>query len=189
MIKDNKMFIICKNQYKYGIENIGLENIKAQVKRNRSGNFIILDEEIYIKEYNTIKIKEIRYIIENEIKQELNSDDYLIHFNIDYKNKKTFIYAIKGGDKIMPFLDYIKKIKVTPIQFLILKRIRRNIKKKNFESIIEVNDKYYYIKVKNNIIIKNLLFTSKEDNIKKGNIITGKFVYPFKNKNLIIGEN
>lgn len=189
MIKDNKRFIICKHQYRDGMENIELENIKSQVKRNRSGNFIILDEEIYIKEYNTIKIKEIKYIIDNEIKQELSSDDYLIHFSIDYKGRKTFIYAIKGGDKLSPFLDYIKKIKVTPIQFLILKGIRRNIKKKNFESVIEVNDKYYYIKVKNNIIIKNLLFTSKEDSIKNNNIITGKFGYPFKNKNLIIGEN
>ncbi len=189
MIKNNKKFIICKNQYQDGIKRIGLENIKAEIQKSKSGNFIILDEEIYIKEYNTIKIREIKCIINNEIKQEFNSDDYLIHFSIDYKDKKTFIYAIKGGDKIIPFLDYIKKIKVIPIQFLILKRIRKNIKKKNFESIIEVNDKYYYIEVKNNIIIKNLLLKSKEGNIKNYNIITGKFNYPFKNKNLIIGEN
>lgn len=189
MIKNNKKFIICKGQYKYGVEKIELENIKTEIQKSRSGDFIILDEEIYIKEYNTIKIREIKRIINNEIKQEFNSDDYLIHFSIDYKEKKTFIYAIKGGDKIMPFLDYIKKIKVMPIQFLILKRIRRNIKKKNFKSLIKVDDKYYYIEVRNNIIIKNLLLKSKEDNIKSHNIITGKFYYPFKNKNLIIGEN
>ena len=88
----------------------------------------------------------------------------------------------------MPFLDYLNKIKVTPIQFLMLKNIRKNIKKRNFEALIEIEDKHYYIEVKNNIIIKNLLFSIDEKIIEEKDIIKGKFDYPFKYKNLIIEE-
>lgn len=188
MILNNKEFIICKDKYKFGYEKIDIENIKAEVKKKKRGDFIILDEEIYIKQYDTTKISQIKYIINNQIKKEFNSDNYLIHFCIDHKNKKTFIYAIKGGDRLRPFLDYINKIKVTPIQFLILKNIRKNIKKRNFKALIKIEDKYYYIQVENNIIIKNLLLNINENNVENENIIKGKFDYPFKYKNLMIQE-
>lgn len=188
MILNNKEFIICKDQYRFGFEKINIENMKNTIKKKKKGSFIILDEEIYIKQYDTTKISEIKTIINDKIKKEFNSDNYLIHFCIDNKEKKTFIYAIKGGDRLMPFLDYLNKIKVTPIQFLMLKNIRKNIKKRNFKALIEIKDKHYYIEVKNNIIIKNLLFSIDEKIIEEKDIIKGKFDYPFKYKNLIIEE-
>lgn len=188
MILNNKKIIICKDHYRFGFEKASLDNIKNIVKKKKKGDFIILDEELYIKKYDTTKTPEIKYIINNKIKSEFNSDNYLIHYLKDYKEKKTYIYAIKGGDKLMPFLDYINKIKVTPIQFLLLKYIKRSIKKRNFEALIEVKDKFYYIEVENNIIIKNLLFNLDDKNIKNQNIIEGKFNYPFKYKNLLIKE-
>ena len=188
MILNNKKIIICKDHYRFGFEKASLENIKSIVKKKKKGDFIILDEELYIKQYDTTKSLEIKYIINNKIKVEFNSDNYLIHHLKDDKEKKTYIYAIKGGDKLMPFLDYINKIKVTPIQFLLLKYIKRSIKKRNFEALIEVKNKFYYIQVKNNIIIKNLLFDVDDESIRNKDIIEGKFDYPFKYKNLLIKE-
>lgn len=188
MIRSKKEIFIFKNKYKYGEESIDIEDIKSEVIKSRNNKFLILDEEIYIKEYNKTKIKDIKLIIENEVKQEFDSDDYLIHFSVDYKNKKTLIYAIKGGVKILPFLDYIKRIEVNPIQFLILKYVRKKIRKQNFESIIEIEGKYYYIKVRNNRIIRNLVAISKDEIETIDNVVLGKFEFPFKSKNLIIGE-
>ena len=93
MIKSKKEILIFKNKYKYGEEILGIEDIKSEVIKSRNSKFLILDEEIYIKEYNKTKITDIKILIENEIKQEFSSDDYLIHFSVDYKNKKTLIYG------------------------------------------------------------------------------------------------
>ena len=67
MILNNKEFIICKDQYRFGFEKINIENMKNTIKKKKKGSFIILDEEIYIKQYDTTKISEIKTIINDKI--------------------------------------------------------------------------------------------------------------------------
>lgn len=186
MIFKEKIITINKNKYMYNGESKHLKDIINEVKKNKKANFVILDEELYIKEYDTTKRSEIKNIINNEIKKEFNNDDYLIHFTIDRKNKKTFIYAIKGGNRIVPFIKDIKKIKVKPIQFILIKFLKEKIGKRKFESLIEVNEKYYFLEVNNNFIIKSSIHLSNEEFLSFKNIILAKFEFPYKKQNLII---
>lgn len=188
MILREKIITINKNKYMYNGENKHLKDIINKVKKNKKANFIILDEELYIKEYYTIKKTEVKNIINNEVKNEFNNDDYLIHFDIDRKNNKTFIYAIKGGNKIDPFIRYVRKIKVNPIQFILIKFLKEKIKKRDFKSLVDVNGKYYFIKVSNGFIIKSSIHLSNEEFFLLKDIILAKFEFPYKKQNLIIGE-
>ena len=46
MILNNKEFIICKDQYRFGFEKINIENMKDTIKKKKKGSFIILDEQL-----------------------------------------------------------------------------------------------------------------------------------------------
>ena len=59
------------------------EQNSLNLRNKLNAKVFILDEELYIKEYLKTKKKEIYNIIENDIKSELNTEDYLIDFKID----------------------------------------------------------------------------------------------------------
>ncbi|AIY85118.1 hypothetical protein U729_2647 [Clostridium baratii str. Sullivan] len=180
-----KEIIVYKDSYKLR-EKINLSEIKEEIIKKKKGKFLILDEEIFIKEIKYIKVKSIEDYVEKEIKKEFNTSDYLFHYIVNKKEEKIIIYAIKGVNKINPFIKYVNKLRVLPIQFRLTKIIMGSLKSKTFKSIIYIEDKYYYIKVSDGNIIENSIV--KDINMLKveDNIIYGTFKYPFSKKELVL---
>ncbi|MDU4910521.1 hypothetical protein [Clostridium baratii] len=180
-----KEIIVYKDSYKLR-EKINLSEIKEEIIKKKKGKFLILDEEIFIKEVKYIKVKSIEDYVEKEIKKEFNTSDYLFHYIVNKKEEKIIIYAIKGVNKINPFTKYVNKLRVLPIQFRLTKIIMGSLKSKTFKSIIYIEDKYYYIKVSDGNIIENSIV--KDINMLKveDNIIYGTFKYPFSKKELVL---
>lgn len=63
-----------------------------------------------------------------------------------------------------------------------------NLRSKSFKSLINIEDKYYYIKVSNGNIVENSIV--KDINMLKveDNIIYGMFKYPFSKKELVLDK-
>lgn len=156
--------------------------------KKKKGKFLILDEEIFIKEIKYIKAKSIEDYVEKEIKKEFNTEDYLFHYVVDKKEGKIIVYAIKGLNKINPFIKYVKKLSILPIQFRIAKLIMNNLKGKTFKALICIEGVYYYIKVNNGNIIENNIVSDRSMLEIEENTIFGKFEYPFS-KNELVLEN
>lgn len=187
MVNENNI-LVNKNNYIFNEEVYKLDSLKKDIKKKRSGSFIILDEEIYIRIIEDNRKKNLINIIKKEIKEEFKSEDYLLHFDIDKKRKKGLVYAIKGGKRITPLIYNFKNIKVLPIQFLILKLLKKKINKKDFSALIEFNKTYYFIKSINGLLYENSIINNI-DNIEKNIDIKGSFKYPFKMKNINLEEN
>ncbi|WP_338630227.1 hypothetical protein [Clostridium baratii] len=165
---------------------MNLSEIKEEIIKKKKGKFLILDEEIFIKEVKYIKVKSIEDYVEKEIKKEFNTSDYLFHYIVNKKEEKIIIYAIKGVNKINPFIKYIKKLRVLPIQFRLTKLIMSSLKSKTFKSIICIEEKYYYIKVSDGNIIENSIVKDKNILRVGGNTVYGKFRYPFSKNELVL---
>lgn len=163
-----------------------MNEIKEEVIKKKKGKFLILDEEIFIKEIKYIKVKNIEGHVEKEIKKEFNTSDYLFHYIINKKEEKIIIYAIKGLNKINPFIKYVRKLSVLPIQFRLTKLIMNNLKSKTFKSLICIEDKYYYIKVDNGNIIENNIVSDRDILKIEENAVYGKFKYPFSKNELVL---
>lgn len=146
----------------------------------------MLDEEIFIKEIKYAKVKSIDDYVEKEIKKEFNTSDYLFHYIVDKKEEKIIIYAIKGLNKINPFIKYVKKLNILPIQFRLTKLIINSLRNKSFKSLINIEDKYYYIKVSNGNIVENSIVKDRKMLNVEDNIVYGKFKYPFSKKELVL---
>ncbi|WP_024615024.1 hypothetical protein [Clostridium sp. Ade.TY] len=164
------------------------EQNSLNLRNKLNAKVFILDEELYIKEYLKTKKKEIYNIIENDIKSELNTEDYLIDFKIDKSINITYIYAIKGGNKISKILDYIKNIEVVPIQFQIIDFIKKEKKENTFKAIIDINKKGYFIEVLNGNLINNKIYNNYNLENLSSDILIGKFDYPFNKKSFILKE-
>ncbi|MEG1004130.1 hypothetical protein [Clostridium sp.] len=182
----NKEIIIYKENYKY-LDKNDLKDIKKDIIKRKFGDFLILEEEIYITEVDFIKGKEIEEYIEKEIKKEFKTSDYLFHYVVCKKENKGVIYAMKGGNKINNLLKFIKKIKVTPIQFKLIKLIKRKIKNSTFNALIDVEGKFYYLEVVSGILRHNRIIEDKGQ-CESGNkqLIEGILTYPFSKKELVL---
>ncbi|MGL4569707.1 MAG: hypothetical protein ACRCVJ_01420 [Clostridium sp.] len=182
----NNEIIIYKENYRY-LDKNDLKDIKKDIIKRKFGNFLILEEEIYITEVDFIRYKEIEEYIEKEIKKEFNTSDYLFHYVVYKKEKKGVIYAIKGGNKINHLLKFIKKIKVTPIQFKLIKLIRKKIKNDTFNALIDVEGKFYYLEVVCGILRHNRIIEDKTQfESENKQFIEGILTYPFTKKELVL---
>ena len=167
-------------------EKINLSEIKEEIIKKKKGKFLILDEEIFIKELKYIKVKSIEDYVEKEIKKEFNTEDYLFHYVVDKKDGKIIVYAIKGLNKINPFIKYVKKLSILPIQFRLAKLIMNNLKDKTFNALICIEGGYYHIKVNNGNIIENNIVRDRNMLEIEENTIFGKFEYPFSKNELVL---
>ena len=172
---------------KFGYVYKGQQN-SLNLHNKLNAKVFILDEEIYIKEYLEINKKKISNIIDNDIKGEFNEDDYLLDFKVDKKLNKTYIYAVKGGNKISQVLNNIRKLKVIPIQFQIINLIIKMKKLNTFKAVIKVYENWYFVEVVNGYLINNKIYSNFNLKDSLDNILVGKISFPFNKKSFILEE-
>ena len=123
------------------------------VKNMKKATIYILNQNIYIRKVkinsNKIDDDEINNIKKLEFGDE---EEYLIHYEINKKEKYLYIYALSGGRIILGISKYFKELKVIPIQMQYKRKFEKIIKQKNYQCLFSYLGIYYYFAVKNGYI-------------------------------------
>jgi hypothetical protein len=131
------------------------ENIKLLKKRC----ILILDEDVYIKKVNINSKKILNEDIE-KIKEESfgKDEEYLIDYKINEKGGILYIYAIKGGMKVLKVCDGANKAQVIPLQMYVMEKLRKKIKEKSYKCVFTYNDIYYYYSFKEGFVEESRVY-------------------------------
>lgn len=123
------------------------------VKNMKKATIYILNQNIYIRKVkinsNKIDDDEINNIKKLEFGDE---EEYLIHYEINKKEKYLYMYALSGGRIILGISKYFKELKVIPIQMQYKRKFEKIIKQKNYQCLFSYLGIYYYFAVKNGYI-------------------------------------
>lgn len=152
-------------------ESFDIEHLQKQIKNNLK--IIILGENLWIKKMEC-ENKNYEKFIEEEIKL-LNdpNGDLLYHNQKDKKNKRVFIYSIKGKKLVEKIIINKKNIEIIPIQFLILNKLLKNNRGLSYLTVIvRVKMCYYIISVNNEIIINSYIVNSEELKDKSSEVLS-----------------
>ena len=107
-----------------------------------------------------INEKEINKIKELEFGRE---KEYLIHYEVNKKEKSLYMYAVSGGERIVGAARYFKDLKVIPIQFKVKKILERRIKDKNYGCLFFYEGIYYYFEVNDGYMMKCYMWKKLSD--------------------------
>lgn len=113
-----KKLILYKNEYFYkGKKYSSLEINKLLPKLGKSLKIIILGDSILINtfQYTTENFEKSFNEVMN--RPELNDANILVHYSINKKMKKLYVYSLKQGININNLSKNINHLKVIPIQF------------------------------------------------------------------------
>ncbi|WP_310939815.1 hypothetical protein [Clostridium sp. SHJSY1] len=147
------------------------------INLSKTRYIIILDEDIYVKR-TSVNYKEISNDKIEKIKEESfgKDEEYLIDYNFNKKEDVLYIYAIKGGKVVSKLCNGANKIKVVPLQFYVMQKLRKKIRDKIYVCGFKYMEKYYYYYFNNGFVEESYVFKDLEDMIKKINIIENKCV-------------
>ncbi|PRR82948.1 hypothetical protein [Clostridium vincentii] len=143
-----------------------LKNIKVARKRI----IVILDENLYINIVDIRCEKKTNEKIACEtIKESFgNGNDLLFNYEVSQDLQKLYIYGVKGGIKLAELCKGASKIRIFPLQLLVVKKLKYRIQEKSWQCIFKYMNRYYYCS-----IIKGLVeLTFIQENI---NIFNNKF--------------
>lgn len=111
--------------------------------------------------------KNINNSIEDYIEKYFNSSkENLYHYEIKkrcYRYRDLIVYAIDCSDIIRKLNMYKGNIKVTPIQFLVMDKLKKIYRLKDFNVVIKENNRYFIDEVGEGLLIKESIVENKFD--------------------------
>lgn len=139
------------------------ENIK------KYKNIVLVGENLFISRLDNIpnNIKKINKCIEDHIFKLFKTDEEnLFHYEKIKRSIKytdLIIYTINYSRKLQLIFEKNSKIQIVPIQFYILKKIKRYIDMKKLILIINENNKYFVDYIENGVISKERVYDSYDE--------------------------
>lgn len=136
------------------------DHMKVREKLGMDREIIIMGEPLFVKIYNYEYSKgTVENFVEDIIvKDFLNGDDLLFHYDFIKIKNTIYVYSIKKGLIVENIGIGAKSLSVVPIQFKIIDLINKKLKKyRNFISIAKIRDMYYLTNVEDGSIINGLV--------------------------------
>ena len=158
------IFFLKSDRVIYNNQSYNIDSLIEDVKLPKQMVIYILEEDLFINEY----LFDSRINIKQDVDKFIHNifgvnKDYLFDYKVDFKNKIANIYTIKGGNRVNKICRNVSDLKVIPVQFEILRKVKRRIIDKNYELIYLYEGCYYFLKVDNNNLKKSVVKYSLED--------------------------
>ncbi len=152
------------DNYIYKEKSYDYYNFLTKAKTIKYAIFLILEQNIYIRKLKVdlkkINEKEINKMKELEFGKE---KEYLIHYEVNKKEKSLYMYAVSGGGRIAGAARYFKELEVIPIQLKVKKTLEKRIKDKNYGCLFFYEGIYYYFEVNNGYMMKCYIWKDLSD--------------------------
>ena len=180
--------VVFRDRYVHkGKEYFSYSELRKILSKFLKREIFIMDEDIFIKIYS-FNEKNIDIFIEEKIQKDfIDNKELLYHYEEDKKNKKVYLYALRGS-KIESLIS--SKVKITPIIFLIKDIIIKNSKCNNFIGIVNINEKFYIIFVEEKKLIKyEVINDSKKIEEFLGNNADKRIFIDINNQNFEIEQS
>lgn len=161
--------IIEKNKYVFKGKIYEDNEIESIINKfGKSIRVIILAENPLIKICEKIDINTNKDMEKDIINNLIIDDDTLVDYIVDKKFKKIYIYSIKQGMKVSRILDKADKMIVEPIQYVLIRIIKKSFKyKKNYKALVKVNNYLYFIWVQSGKLIYSKTIEEREGALDK----------------------
>lgn len=153
---------------------------ELESEKIKTATIIVFNRKLLIRKYENIKNKKsLINVLENKLKEDLPiTNNMLIDYSYNKNSNTLYVYTINDSIGINYIGQWCDKIKIYPIEFYIIKRIKfKTFMRKNYTILAKLKENIYLINIINNNIDSSYTYERIED-VKYQNII---------NKFLVIG--
>ena len=168
-----------------------------QFNKNKKIKIILLNKVVSITKFNDIKNKKqtMKTLKDKKIEELYKQKNVLIHYSYSDKLKKLFFYYLMGNDLVESIAKQTNNLIVEPIEFLVIKLIKRKRPfLRNYKYIFNFFKKIYYIEVKDFNLDKSKIYDSfnelqEKEFIFKDTFFDKAILSPKNNETLEVGSN